>query len=163
MLAAALLVSAALVAPGQIYKCAAADGSARFQDKPCAGQEGTKLDADGDAAQLRQWLQQFPKESRSQPAAKRSASSRPAADFSVVSEAQLAVCSEKFLACASGNANKMDACIAALPRCSASRSQGCCPASCISAYQGLRRNGSKLSAAVRNALMAPGRPSCAPR
>ena len=164
MLFAALVLSlsVASAAPGQIYRCTKADGSVGFQDQPCAGQQGTKLDGDADAAQLRQWLRQFPKERRAAPAAGSAARTRPPADFTMVSESQLAVCSERFLACASGDAGKMDRCIAALPRCSASRNSQCCPSSCISAYQTLRRSGNKLSAAVHDALMAPGRPSCAP-
>lgn len=164
MIAAALVLSLSLLqaAPGQIYRCTAADGAVGYQDQPCAGKQGVKLNADGDGAELRQWLRQFPKERRSQPARRRAPRSRRPADFTLVSEQQLAICSERFLACASGNGGKMDRCIAALPRCSAKKTTQCCPSSCISAYQSLRRGGNKLSAAVHDALMAPGRPSCAP-
>jgi len=164
MIAAALVLSLSLMqaAPGQIYRCTAADGSVGYQDQPCEGKQGVKLEADADGAELRQWLQQFPKERRNSAAPRRAPRSRAPADFTLVSERQLAICSERFLACASGNASKMDRCIGALPRCSASKTSQCCPASCISAYQSLRRSGNKLSAAVHDALMAPDRPSCAP-
>jgi hypothetical protein len=77
----------------------------------------------------------------------------------VVSEAQLAICSERFLHCAHGDAATMDRCVDRLPRCG-SATGACCPQVCVDRYQGLRAAGQPLAASVRLALLDPDAPGC---
>lgn len=152
------LLIVALQAPGQIYRCPSADGSVNYQDQPCAG--GQRFaGGDEDLQSLRGWLQEMAPPKASAPAR---GASVPTRRYSSASEQLIAVCSERFLACASDKPALMDRCVAALPSCGAGRSSGCCPASCVSAYQQRRQAGSPLAAAVRGALLDPSSgPSCA--
>lgn len=173
MLAAAvLLVAGALSAPGEIYRCIGPDGRARFTDEPCAGKPPAHgaVKADSDPRELRKWLEQMHKEAGRavQPAVPADAARRPAAPSARSAVAQagpaderlLALCSQRFLDCANGNAVAMDACIAKSPRCAAGSRGSCCPEACIGRYQGLRRAGAPMASAVRNALLDPQAPSC---
>jgi hypothetical protein len=158
-LASAALLTLALGA-NDIHRCSDG-GRVVFQDKPCAG-AGVSIRLDGDTAsaqaELRRWLEADKASRGAQPAATEApTSSRP-----VAGEAQLAVCSERFLACASDDAAAMDGCVAALPRCGGA-SSACCPAACIDRYQSLRGEGHGLASAVRLALLDPAQPSCASR
>jgi hypothetical protein len=163
LITASLLVLA-LQAPGQIYRCPASDGSVHYQDQPCAG--GKKFSGGtSDEQDLRSWLEGMAAPAARAPAAssgRAPSRSTGAAPLLSASERLIAVCSERFLACASDQAAKMDRCVAALPRCSSTRSSGCCPSSCVEAYQSRRNQGSPLPAAVRGALLDPSSgPSCA--
>lgn len=164
---AAWLVVLALAAPGDIYRCADSTGKLSYQDHPCAGTgSSTRLaggDSDTAASQraLQQWLDQ--QRGVALPAAP--ANPAPAASRRVwlpgpVSEAQLAVCSERFLHCAQGNAAAMDRCVSQLPRCADGQADACCPSVCISRYQSLRQQGQELASAVRLALLDPSAPAC---
>ena len=160
LLTAAVLVTA-LQAPGQIYRCPTADGSTRYQDQPCTG--GKQFSGeDQDLQSLRSWLEDLapPKPAPPKPggAPHRAA---PSYQYRSVSEQLIAVCSERFLACASDKPAAMDRCVAALPRCGDGRTSGCCPSSCVEAYQQRRQAGSPLASAVRGALLDPSSgPSC---
>lgn len=162
-----MLTLLALAAPGDIYRCQDAAGRVSYQDQPCVGASSARLAQSNDSAAsqlaLQQWLdQQRGRRIASTPATTNaSPGSRPLLHpGSVVSEAQLAGCSERFLHCANGDAQSMDRCISALPRCSAQGAGPCCPQACISRYQSLRQNGSTLASAVRLALLDPDAPAC---
>ncbi len=171
LLLSLLLLESALVcsAPGEIYRCRDASGALRFQDKPCAGVPSTRIAGGGtDTADsqraLRQWLDAQRPAPAVAPSTRRIESpARPITRSlgGAVSQAQLAMCSERFLHCANGDGPAMDACVGRLPRC-AGRQQGqCCPQACISRYQSLRLAGQPLAAAVRLALLNPNAPACA--
>jgi hypothetical protein len=165
---AALLLTVALAAPGDIYRCPNAAGGLSYQDKPCAGSAAgnAPMVAAGDdsaASQraLQQWLDGY--RTRVATRAPTAAPTRAAYRGGVsgaVSEAQLAMCSERFLDCASGNAAAMDRCIDRLPRCGSAGGAPCCPQACVSRYQGLRQGGAELATSVRLALLDPDAPAC---
>lgn len=162
LIAASLLI-VALQAPGQIYRCPAKDGSVHYQDQPCAG--GKQFaGGSGSEQELRSWLEGMAAPARP-PARSSGGATRgtpSSAPILSASERLIAVCSERFLACASDKPAVMDRCVAALPRCSSNRSSGCCPSSCVEAYQARRNQGSPLPNAVRGALLDPSSgPSCA--
>ncbi len=166
--AAVLFGAMAMLANGDIYRCRNASGVLSYQDKPCPSGASARLataGADQSVGALQRWLDaQDPRPARraaanaySAPAAR---ARGPLVPGGPVSEAQLAGCSERFLACATGDAAIMDACVDRLPRCSASGSGACCPQACVSRYQVLRSDGHKLSSAVRLALLDPAAPNC---
>jgi hypothetical protein len=163
-----VLLTIALAAPGDIYRCRDATGAVSFQDHPCACGESARLTASGDdpaASQraLQQWLDQHRgQRDRALPATSSAPRSvRPPYSGGPISEAQLAMCSERFLYCAHGDAAIMDACINQLPRCGKGASGACCPQSCISRYQSLRQDGNALALSVKLALLNPDAPACA--
>jgi hypothetical protein len=181
LLGVGLLLAAALSAPGDIYRCVRADGSASFQDRPCAGVEAgrrqDRLAGGDDPRALREWLAQY----RHAPAQARAAASpvtqaplaplpplapsrRPdLPDRKPLDEHQLAICSERFYVCADGDGGRMDNCVAHVARCGAGVS-ACCPAQTLSCYHDLRAAGSTPAQAVRGALLGADAPSsgCGP-
>lgn len=150
---------AALSGSGEIYRCSA-DGRVVYQDKPCPGSTSKGIKTDGDPAKAQRELQRWLAEQRQRAPAQAPPSATETRSAVDVSEARLAVCSERFLGCASGDAVTMDACVAALPRCETSGGS-CCPHACIARYQTLRREGLELASAVRLALLDPNAPACA--
>lgn len=158
------LLAGALMAPGDIYRCKDASGAVSFQDQPCSGGEAAHLARAGDdpadtERALRQWLEAFRERSPAatvEPAGERAARGLTGA----IGEAQLAMCSERFLHCASGDAAAMDACIARLPACEGGGGSACCPRACVARYQDLRAAGHALAPAVRLALLDPAAPAC---
>lgn len=172
-LLAIVLALFAPAAPGDLYRCAAPDGKAVFQDKPCAGQPkaSTRLQggtsAAGNPRALREWLQQLRREASTAPAragaTPRRGTFAPASPAPVTGDVDrrlLSVCSGRFLDCASDDAAKMDACIARTPVCAAGRGGGCCPRACVTRYQSLRAGGAPLATAVQRALLDPAQESC---
>lgn len=162
---ATLVLILSLGASGDIYRCADANGRLSYQDHPCSSGTSARLSAAGQdsaASQraLQQWLdQQRPQHGHSTSVAV--SNSRPSLRFAgAISEAQLAICSERFLACAHGEAPVMDACVARLPRCSATLGSNCCPQACVSRYQDLRVAGNSLATSVKLALLDPDAPAC---
>lgn len=161
--AIALLLS--LGAPGDIYRCADASGVLSYQDKPCSTGASARLATAGtDAAAtqraLQQWLDQQRGSRAPTPRAQPLPAPVPLTFGGPISEAQLAVCSERFLGCAHGKAEIMDGCVARLPRCSASLGSGCCPQACVSRYQALRQAGNPLALSVKLTLLDPDAPAC---
>ena len=158
------LLIGALMAPGDIYRCKDASGAVSFQDQPCDGGESAHLARAGDAPAdseraLRQWLDAYRGRAAATPAAparERAPRGMPGS----IGEAQLAMCSERFLHCASGDATAMDACIARLPACEGAGGGACCPRACVARYQDLRSAGHALAPAVRLALLDPAAPAC---
>ena len=161
---ALLAMAVALGGSGEIHRCAADGGRIVFQDKPCPGGASKGIKTDGDPAiaqrELQRWLAE--QRERTPPVAPTPSGSTQPRDAVTVTEARLAVCSERFLGCASGDAATMDACVAALPRCGPSGGS-CCPQACIARYQTLRQEGLALASAVRLALLDPSAPACAAR
>ena len=166
-----LLLVLALGAPGDIYRCSDAAGKVSFQDRPCAGGHSAQLARHGEDAasserQLQQWLDRYRRRqgaaSTAQPGGGPDGQVRiPGRNSaSAVSEAQLAMCSERFLECAQADAAAMDACVDQLPRCSAEGAAPCCPQACIGRYQSLRAEGEELASSVRLALLDPAAPAC---
>jgi hypothetical protein len=141
-----ILIAVVLAGSGDIHRCRSADGSVAFQDRPC---EAATLPARPRAAPQRNAL------APPQPAQLHATTPRQPAN-----ERLLATCSERFLHCASDNATRMDACIAAIAPCSGSRGAACCPSACVERYQSLRQNGEARASAVRLALLDPHAPSC---
>lgn len=162
-----MLLIAVLAAPGDIYRCKNAAGAVSYQDQPCAGAATApmiKAGNDSAASQLalQQWLDGYRQRSGT-PGTKPTPRALPlprSSDGAAVSEAQLAMCSERFLGCAHGDAATMDRCVDRLPRCGAGGGGSCCPQACIGRYQGLRQNGQPLASAVRLALLDPDAPGC---
>lgn len=165
------LVATLHLSAGDIYRCRGADGVVRFEDRPCKGLASQKLaGANEDPAASRLALMRFLRDHKLStapaPGAGR-ASARPRTPPSgsgngPVSEAQLAVCSERFLKCAHGTGAVMDGCIARLPRCGQGvAAHSCCPQACVSRYQRLRQQGHPLASAVRLALLDPEAYACA--
>jgi hypothetical protein len=162
----AIVLLLSLGASGDIYRCADANGTLSYQDKPCSSGASARLaTAGGDASATQRALQQWLDQHRDRTAASPRPSAAPASvpmNFGgAISEAQLAMCSERFLGCAHGEAQVMDACVARLPRCSARVRSGCCPQTCVSRYQDLRRAGNPLATSVKLALLDPQYPACA--
>lgn len=166
-----LLLSLALGAPGDIYRCADASGKLSFQDRPCVQGSSTQLARHGEdpatsERELRQWLDHYRLKQPHSGGQGNVDQSNPAprdrypTDAGVVTEAQLAMCSERFLDCAHGDAAAMDACVDQLPRCSAAGGAPCCPQACVSRYQALRSDGQELATSVRLALLDPAAPAC---
>lgn len=166
-----VLLAVAMGAPGDIYRCSDAAGKVSFQDHPCVSGNSAQLARHGEDAatserELRQWLDGYRKRqplAQSRPAGGTGhAIARDPVAYSggAVTEAQLAVCSERFLDCAQGDAAAMDACVDRLPRCGASSSAPCCPQACVGRYQSLRGSGEELAASVRLALLDPSAPAC---
>lgn len=163
-----LLLSFALGAPGDIYRCTDAAGKVSFQDKPCVRGSSAQLARHGDdpatsERELRQWLDSYRGHS-GQPSAL-AVDNPPRRNPSryvggTVTEAQLAMCSERFLRCAHGDAATMDACVDQLPRCGSAAAGPCCPQACVDRYQALRSDGQELAASVRLALLDPAAPAC---
>lgn len=152
MLAPALLLLASLsLAPGDIYRCRDGGGRVSFQDQPCAGGEQARLGSGASEQALRAWLDAQPGGRAAPSASVPLPRTRPAG---AISEAQLAVCSERFLHCASDDAAAMDRCIGGLAR------GGGCPSACVERYQALRGQGHALAPAVRLALLDPAAPAC---
>ena len=152
--------------PGAMYRCTDAAGAVAFQDRPCESARGEDRIAGGEQA-LRRWLEAQrgdspPTPARAGPPARAeagrggAAAPRPA-DVAAASapagasERRLAICSERFLACAHGDPVRMDRCVASLPRCGGG-STACCPARCLDRYAELRGAGSALADAVHGAL-----------
>ncbi|HRQ65094.1 MAG TPA: hypothetical protein PKZ76_09565 [Xanthomonadaceae bacterium] len=142
-----LLMAVALAGAGDIHRCRAADGSLAFQDRPC--------DVAATPPRASSPSRQSPPAERQPDLAATPRAHAP------VDERLMAACSERFLHCADGNAQRMDACIASIAPCSAARGGACCPSSCVDRYQSLRRKGEPLASAVRLALLDPHAPSCA--
>ena len=163
-----LLLTLTLGAPGDIYRCTDTAGKVSFQDKPCVRGTSAQLARHGDDAaaserELRQWLDSYRRLAGSaSPAAARVPAQQEGSRYvgGVVSEAQLAMCSERFLHCAQGDAAAMDACVDRLPRCGSSASAPCCPQACVDRYQSLRGDGQELATSVRLALLDPAAPAC---
>lgn len=163
-----IVLVAALGAPGQIYRCQSATGAVSFQDQPCAGAaSAAKVSAGDDSAAsqraLQQWLDDY--RSRAPRAAHAATPSRidrraGGGVGGTVTEAQLAMCSERFLDCARGDGAAMDRCVDRLPRCGSSGAAPCCPQACVARYQGLRADGQPMANAVRLALLDPAAPAC---
>ncbi len=153
-----LVLLLALGAGGEIHRCVES-GRVVFQDKPCAGSAAQGLKTHSDSAkaerELRIWLAQ--QRARAEPP---SPSAGRSSESVTVSEARLAVCSERFLHCAGSDESAMDACVATLPRCGPNGGD-CCPAACINRYQVLRADGHERASAVRLALLDPNAPACA--
>ncbi len=176
MVSAWILMFAVSTAPGDIYRCVGADGKARFQDKPCAGQPAATTKAPGkgrasEQRELRQWLRELRGQTStaaSRPATTRAGRAATAADAKPwvtptgpVDETLLSSCSERFLSCADGHGESMDRCVSSIPSCSAQRRSGCCPTACTTRYAELRNGGASMASAVRDALLDGSRPSCA--
>jgi hypothetical protein len=165
MLSAAWLLALAFAAPGDLIRCVAADGSVRWQDRACPrGERSDRIDPQGagaDPESLRRRIEAL-RGSAPPPLPQRARPRSPLPDNAPVSEAALAVCSERVLACAHHDRARMDACIAAIPRCSAGGG-ACCPAECTSAYARERRAGSSAPDAVYLALLAPDAGGCGPQ
>lgn len=164
---ASWLLATALMAPGDIYRCKDASGAVSFQDQPCTGGESAHLARAGDdpadsERALRQWLDAYRGRNGDPASTPAPAAARPPRwqGGGAISEAQLAMCSERFLHCASGDAAAMDACIARLPSCGSGAAGACCPRSCVARYQDLREAGHALASAVRLALLDPDAPAC---
>lgn len=162
---ASWLLASALMAPGDIYRCKDARGAVSFQDQPCAGGESARLARSGDdpadsERDLRQWLDAYRGRTSESPRPSAPAVQAPRWQGGAISEAQLAMCSERFLHCASGDAAAMDACIARLPNCDNGGAGACCPRACVARYQDLRDDGHALAPAVRLALLDPEAPAC---
>lgn len=162
-----LMLAIALGAPGDIYRCTDTAGKVSFQDQPCVRGTSAQLARHGDdpatsERELRQWLDSYRgRQSGSQsPGAAPAQQDRSRYVGGVVSEAQLAMCSERFLHCAQGDAAAMDACVDRLPRCGSSASAPCCPQACVDRYQSLRGDGQELATSVRLALLDPAAPAC---
>lgn len=150
LLSPALLLASVLAAPGDIYRCRDGTGRVSFQDQPCASGEQARLSGGASEQALRAWLDAQP---GGRPIATRTAVPMRPRPAGGVSEAQLALCSERFLHCASDDPGAMDACIARLPGAG-------CPAACVERYQALRGQGHALAPAVRLALLDPDAPAC---
>jgi hypothetical protein len=164
---ATLLLTAALAAPGEIYRCPNASGGVSYQDKPCAGSAAgsAPLVAAGDdsaASQraLQHWLDGYRTRVATSTPAAAPREPRGGSVTGSVSESQLAMCSERFLHCAHGNEATMDRCVDRLPRCGSGAAAPCCPQACIERYQGLRQGGAELATSVRLALLDPDAPAC---
>ena len=164
-----LLLTLALGAPGDIYRCSDAAGKVSYQDKPCVRGASAQLARHGEdpatsERELRQWLDRYRVRQAGSPttAAARAPTPPDRASYvgAVVSEAQLAMCSERFLDCAHGDDAAMDACVDRLPRCGSSGAAPCCPQACVSRYQALRGDGQELATSVRLALLDPAAPAC---
>jgi hypothetical protein len=160
------------IGAGDIYRCRGADGVVRFEDQPCKGMASQKLaNAGEDPSATRLELMRFLRDHKLSTGAPARAPDRPVARPRLttsgpgngpVSEAQLAVCSERFLKCAHGTGSVMDGCVARLPRCGPGvASNSCCPQACVSRYQRLRQQGHPLASAVRLALLDPDAYACA--
>lgn len=165
-----VLIALALSAPGDIYRCTNAAGQVSFQDHPCSGGKAAHLASAGEdsaASQLalQQWLDAHRKSAGAAMPPGAAVPSTPSGRLplgaGLVSEAQLAACSERFLGCAQGDAGRMDACVNRLPRCSRHGADACCPQACISRYLALRQDGNPLAVSVRLALLDPYAPACA--
>lgn len=162
-----LLLALVLGAPGDIYRCSDVSGKVSFQDQPCArGAQSAHLASGNDDAKasqmaLQQWLDSHREHRAPNTPATGARSVRPPFGNGAISEAQLAMCSERFLHCAQGNDDAMDACVASLPRCGTGGSAPCCPQACVSRYQSLRRDGNALATSVKLALLDPDAPACA--
>ncbi|MGE4071161.1 MAG: hypothetical protein AB7E72_08295 [Lysobacterales bacterium] len=161
----AIVLLLSLGASGDIYRCADSNGALSYQDKPCASGASARLAASGsDAAAtqraLQQWLDQHRDRAAASPRPAAAPARVPLTFGGPVSEAQLAMCSERFLGCAHGQAEVMDTCVARLPRCSAKVGSGCCPQACVSRYQALRQAGKPLALSVKLALLDPDAPAC---
>ena len=156
---AGMILAAAFVAPGDLYRCTSPSGALSFQDRPCTtGTSAQMPTADGGNAptevELHEWLQQLPANRKRESSQKSAARVIEwAGNAPPLSERSLAICSERFLACASNLASRMDACVAATPRCNSSIVKGCCPADTLNHFQHLRRLGVGLSNATREALL----------
>lgn len=160
---AVVLLLAGLAAPGDLIRCVDADGRVRWQDRPCArGERGGKVGDAGSGADLETLRRRIealrdsapPPRTRAVPPS--DAGSRPNV---AIGEAALAACSERFLACAHHDRARMDACIAAIPRCG-SGGGACCPAACTTSYARERRAGAAPPDAVYVALVAPDGGGC---
>lgn len=160
---AALLLALALAAPGDLVRCVGADGQVRWQDRPCA--RGERSDRLGDARatanpdDLRRRIEAL-RGSAPPPRPRAAPPAAPATRATAaIGEAALAICSERFLACAHHDRARMDACIAAIPRC-AGDGGACCPTACTTSYARERRAGAAPSDAVYLALLAPDAGGC---
>ncbi|GMU42897.1 MAG: DUF4124 domain-containing protein [Xanthomonadales bacterium] len=147
----ALLLTGLFLASGDIYRCRDAAGKLSFQDQPCAGGQQTRLAGGASERALRAWLDAQPGGSPPPAATSLRGVPRPT---SAIGEAQLAICSERFLHCASDDADAMDRCVAGLAR------SGGCPNACVARYQALRAEGHALAPAVRLTLLDPSAPAC---
>lgn len=163
------LLLATQLSAGDIYRCRGADGVVRFEDRPCKGVESQKLASAGeDPAATRLALTRFLRDHKLRSTTTATGTTRRIAAHpriapnGPVSEAQLAVCSERFLKCAHGTGSVMDGCIARLPRCGPGvAANSCCPQACVARYQRLRQQGQPLASAVRLALLDPDAFACA--
>lgn len=163
MIGAVLVLLAALAAPGDLIRCVGADGQVRWQDRPCSrGERSDRIDsavAAADRESLRRRIEALrgstpPPRTRAAPAP--GAAPRP---NTIIGEAVLAACSERFLACAHQDRARMDACIAAIPRCGPGGG-ACCPVACTASYARERRAGAPPPDAVYVALVAPDGGGC---
>lgn len=149
---ALLLLAGLALAPGDIYRCRDASGRVSFQDQPCdGGGQQARLAGGASEHALRAWLDAQPGGAPRAATTGAVAAPRPA---SAISEQQLAICSERFLACASDDAAAMDRCVAGLAQ------GGGCPRACVARYQDLRAAGHALAPSVRLALLDPAAPAC---
>lgn len=156
-----LLLALAFAAPGDLIRCVGADGQVRWQDRPCArGERGDKVGDATTGADLESLRRRIVALRGSAPPPRRSAppGARPRAN-AAIGETALATCSERFLACAHHDRARMDACIAAIPRC-ASGGDACCPSECTASYARERRAGAAPPDAVYLALLAPDAGGC---
>ncbi len=179
MLAAIAVVCAVVIAaPGDLIRCVTRDGSVRWQDRPCARDERSETVVSAregtlGAEALRLRIEALRTTGvRGGSGSDATAGTPRAAPASVppnasisgpntpIGEHALAVCSEQFLACAHHDPARMDACIAAIPRCGGGRP--CCPAPCTAAYARERRAGAAPPDAVYLALLAPNAGGCGP-
>ena len=163
-----VLLAGALAAPGEIYRCAKADGSASYQDRPCNGatpRPQDRLATGDDPRALREWLSQFrhaPPGRRAQavtePMPQATPSPRPSQGVAMrqLGEHELAVCSERFYVCADSDGGRMDDCVARMTQCGTGAGSACCPAQTLSCYRDIRTSGSTPAQAVRGALLGSG-------
>jgi hypothetical protein len=163
--AALWLLALMLSAPGDLIRCVGADGQVRWQDRACpAGERSDRVagpDTATDPQSLRRRIEAL-RGSAPRPTPQRAQVGAPPRANTPISEAALAVCSERVLACAHQDRARMDACVAAIPRCDRSGTP-CCPTECTSAYARERRAGSSAPDAVYLALLAADAGGCGPR
>jgi hypothetical protein len=162
MLSALLLFAAVAAAPGDLIRCVGADGVVRWQDRPCArGEQSDRVEggtATPDTTSLRRRIEAL-RGTAPPPLPRAARAPGYRGTPTAVPEAQLAVCSERFLACAHHDGARMDACIAGIPACA--RGGGpCCPTACTAAYARERRAGTTPPDAVYLALVAPDGGGC---
>lgn len=132
---------AVLTACGDLIRCAGADGRVHWRYRPCAPDEGSKRSVAPTSTLCAAASRLCAAVSRCRGHAACRRPAVPRVLFASIGEAALAVCSERFLAYAHQDRARMDACMAANPRCAA-RSTACCPdhcaATCARAERALR-------------------------
>lgn len=168
-----ILFAILLAGAGDIYHCPDASGTLRFQDKPCAS-KGVLLSSKEKSAQtellkLRQALRKLERPATRKRDEPRTIAQRPLAPAprwnhqGPADPNLLAACSAQFFQCAGANTQRMDQCVARMPRCNSTRGTSCCPSDCIDRYLDLRAAQFTPAQAVRDALLDDVAGSCATR